>query len=989
MSNTGTADATNMSYPAAPAKFAKSGTCANGTLAKNASCTVVFTYTPTAVATDNATYTITGGGASIPIALSGTGVAAGAPSISASPTSLPFGNVTVNTTSAAQTITVSNTGTADATNMSYPAAPAEFAKSGTCVNGTLAKNASCTVVFTYTPTAVATDNATYTITGGGASIPIALSGTGVAAGAPSISASPPSLAFGNVTVNTTSARRPSPCPTPARRRDQHELPGGPAKFAKSGTCAGATLAKNASCTVMFTYTPTAVAADNATYTITGGGASIPIALSGAGVAVGAPSVSASPTSLPFGNVTVNTPSAPQTITVSNTGGADATNMSYPAAPAKFAKSGTCAGATLAKNTSCTVVFTYTPTAVAADNATYTITGGGASIPIALSGAGVNAGAASLSASPASLAFGNVASGATSPTQSVTVTNTGGTAATGVGLANSNAAEFVVSGNTCGATLAAGASCGFDVAYKPSAVGSDNATLTINSSAAPVSLALSGTGTAAATANLTVSPATLAFGTVTLGTTAPAKSLTVTNSGGAAANGVAFANSNAAEFPVSGNTCGASIAAGASCTLSVAYAPGAAGADNDTLTISYTGGSNLTVGLTGTGTAAPTSNLQATPATVAFGNVTVGQTSAATTITINNSGGAAATTVALANSNAAEFIVSSNTCGATIGNGGSCTLKVAYAPGAAGADNATLTLTYAGGGALSIALSGTGVAGTPPPPGAGQLSFPAADTFADQNAGTSSAGHTIAVSNIGGAAVVVSGITSSNPGEFTVSASNCGTVNAGSACSFTLTFTPSAAGGRSATITIASNGVGSPQTLTATGTGVGSAPPPPPAGTTATAIEYYHAGFDHYFMTHIADEITKLDNGTFVGWTRTGKSFKVHASAAAGLSAVCRFFSTAFGVKSSHFYTPNAPECGVVKASPAWTFEAEVFHVLYPEFDGSCPANTVPVYRMYNDGQGGAPNHRYTTEMAVRNAMLALGWIAEGAGTIGVIMCSPQ
>ena len=143
------------------------------------------------------------------------------------------------------------------------------------------------------------------------------------------------------------------------------------------------------------------------------------------------------------------------------------------------------------------------------------------------------------------------------------------------------------------------------------------------------------------------------------------------------------------------------------------------------------------------------------------------------------------------------------------------------------------------------------------------------------------------------------------------------------------------------------------------------------------------------MTHIADEITKLDNGTFVGWTRTGKSFKVHANAAAGLNAVCRFFSTAFGAKSSHFYTPDAPECGVVKASPAWTFEAEVFHVAYPAFDGSCPANTIPVYRMYNDGQGGAPNHRYTTEMAVRNAMLALGWIAEGAGTIGVIMCSPQ
>ena len=105
--------------------------------------------------------------------------------------------------------------------------------------------------------------------------------------------------------------------------------------------------------------------------------------------------------------------------------------------------------------------------------------------------------------------------------------------------------------------------------------------------------------------------------------------------------------------------------------------------------------------------------------------------------------------------------------------------------------------------------------------------------------------------------------------------------------------------------------------------------------------------------------------------------------------MCRFFSTAFGAKSSHFYTPDAPECDVVKANPNWQFEARGVPRPDPAFDGSCPANTIPVYRMYNNGQGGAPNHRYTTELAVRNAMLALGWIAEGAGTIGVIMCAPQ
>ena len=114
-----------------------------------------------------------------------------------------------------------------------------------------------------------------------------------------------------------------------------------------------------------------------------------------------PSAGASPSSAAFGNVTVGQTSAPQTIIVSNTGTATATDMAYPAAPAKFNKSGTCSGATLNAGATCTVVFTYTPTATVTDNATYTITGGGSTIPVALSGTGASAPAASsLSVSPA-------------------------------------------------------------------------------------------------------------------------------------------------------------------------------------------------------------------------------------------------------------------------------------------------------------------------------------------------------------------------------------------------------------------------------------------------------------------------------------------------------------------------------------------------------------------------------------------------------------
>ena len=153
------------------------------------------------------------------------------------------------------------------------------------------------------------------------------------------------------------------------------------------------------------------------------------------------------------------------------------------------------------------------------------------------------------------------------------------------------------------------------------------------------------------------------------------------------------------------------------------------------------------------------------------------------------------------------------------------------------------------------------------------------------------------------------------------------------------------------------------------------------------IEYYHAAFDHYFMTAIADEITKLDNGTFVGWARTGQAFNVFLSGTAGTFDVCRFFSTAFGPRSSHFYTPFAPECATVKANPKWQFEGNVFNVLLPAADGTCPAGAQPLYRIYNNGMGGAPNHRYTTDFSVFSTMTSLGWTPEGSG-VGVIACVP-
>jgi photosystem II stability/assembly factor-like uncharacterized protein len=160
-----------------------------------------------------------------------------------------------------------------------------------------------------------------------------------------------------------------------------------------------------------------------------------------------------------------------------------------------------------------------------------------------------------------------------------------------------------------------------------------------------------------------------------------------------------------------------------------------------------------------------------------------------------------------------------------------------------------------------------------------------------------------------------------------------------------------------------------------------------------AIEYYRAGFDHYFVTASAQEIEQLDKGALAGWARTGESFNVFATSTAGslgVSPVCRFYGKPEKGLDTHFYSASPAECQSVKDrfADAWIYESpSVFEVYLPAAaDGACPSATSPLYRVYNNRPDA--NHRYTTSLAVRQTMLAAGWTAEGYGNLGVAMCVP-
>ncbi|HVJ75291.1 MAG TPA: hypothetical protein VNB03_14810 [Casimicrobiaceae bacterium] len=153
----------------------------------------------------------------------------------------------------------------------------------------------------------------------------------------------------------------------------------------------------------------------------------------------------------------------------------------------------------------------------------------------------------------------------------------------------------------------------------------------------------------------------------------------------------------------------------------------------------------------------------------------------------------------------------------------------------------------------------------------------------------------------------------------------------------------------------------------------------------TVVEYLHTVFGHYFMTADPDEIAGLDGGAYGGvFVRTGEEFLARNGPAPGTADVCRFFTVTFAPKSSHFYTADPVECAGVKLNPDWQFEKIAFYIPVPA-GGVCGAGLIPIYRMYNNGMTGAPNHRFTTSPTIYEVFTTtLGWAPEG-----IRFCAPS
>ncbi len=326
--------------------------------------------------------------------------------------------------------------------------------------------------------------------------------------------------------------------------------------------------------------------------------------------------------------------------------------------------------------------------------------------------------------------------------------------------------------------------------------------------------------------VTLSAAGLGFGSIGIGAASSPLSMTVTNVGTGgltfAAGAVTVTGPNSADFTISSDNCsGQTVAPNGNCTVGVTFSPTTATAEMAALDFADNAATSpQTAALSGTGLG-PLVTLSSPSLT--FAALDMGTTSAAQTVTVTNSGSGnltfATAAATLSGTNAADFAIASDTCsGQTIAPAGTCAVGLTVTPSHGGSEAATLNLAdNATGSPQTVALTGTGLASTV------TLSTSTL-SFAPLDKGATSPAQSVTVTNTGSAALIfaASAVTVAGPngGDFAIASDTCSgqSIAPKGTCAVGVTFDPSRGGSESATLTLADNAAGSPQTVSLSGTG---------------------------------------------------------------------------------------------------------------------------------------------------------------------------
>jgi len=422
-----------------------------------------------------------------------------------------------------------------------------------------------------------------------------------------------------------------------------------------------------------------------------------ITLSGTGAQGG---LSVTPTSFNFGSI-VEGQTKSQSFTVTNTGTAWVTIAQIAANGGGFSVSGLSTPATLAAGQSVTFSVLFAPTAAGSASGSVLITSNTPSSPnaVALSGTGTAA-SVNLSANPASVSFSGITVG-TSGSRTVTIANTGNTAVT-ISQVSANAKDFSATGITTPLTLNAGQNAALNVSFKPSASEQISGNITLASSqGASAVIPVSGGGVQA---GLTVTPSSVSFGNVTVGSP-NSQTIQLTNSGTGVLT-ISQVSVAGAGYSTSAMTLPLSLNPSQSTTFNVQFAPASAGSVSGSVSIASNAPNNpATIGLSGSGVAS-TQVLSFSTNNLSFGSVNTGL-SATQSVTVTNAGNGNVT-ISSITAAGTGFSVGPAGTPATLTPTQSLTFNVAFSPTTAGNATGTVTVTStANGSPATIVLSGTG------------------------------------------------------------------------------------------------------------------------------------------------------------------------------------------------------------------------------------------------------------------------------------------
>ena len=619
-----------------------------------------------------------------------------------------------------------------------------------------------------------------------------------------VSATPNSVAFGDVEVGTSSTQTVTINNTGTSNLTFSQAAVSGAGFTVTGPTFPLTLSAGQSSSFILQFAPTVTGTATGTVSLDSNASNSPtsVALKGNGVKH---QLSITPSSVSFGNVTVGAANT-QSITLTNSGTANLNITQGSITGTGFGMSGLVFPFSLVPGQSSTLNAQFAPTAPGSAVGNISISSNAHNSPTVASLAG-NGTQPALSLSPTSVSFGNVAVGGNA-TGSLTLTDTGN-AALVLTAANISGVGYSLTGLSLPWTLGPGQSGTLTVQFSPSTCGTASGSLSLLSNApgSPLLVPLSGSGVSQSSV-LSVSPTSLDFGTVLTGGIST-QNLTLSNTGTSSYTISQIAASGSG-FSASGLSLPATLAGGQTASLSVTFAPTVAGSVTGAVTITSTASNTpVTVTLAGNATT-PQPQITISPTSINFGNINVGQSNTQS-ITVSNPGNAVLN-ITQATASGTAFGLSGQTLPLAINPGQSAVWTASFSPTSVASYSGSISIaSNAAGSPATIALSGAGVQGT-------LTASPSSFNFGNILVGSSGT-QTLTLSNSGTASVTISAASASGTGFSITGLTVPLTLAAGQNTTFTAQFAPSATGSANGSASVTSNASGSLLTIALSGTGV--------------------------------------------------------------------------------------------------------------------------------------------------------------------------